>query len=82
MLRNFEINEFKILQLKTVSKDVSSTLIVNSLCENFIIPNIITVRVANSENKRSIVLEIKNRAILLPKLSGYKNIMNNFETCL
>lgn len=72
VLGNFEINEFGILQLKLLSKDEKQPLKLASAYQ-FVIPDIITVKVEEGDEEREIVVEIENRAIPQPRLGGYKN---------
>lgn len=73
VLGNFEINEFGILQLKLLSKDEKQPLKLASAYQQFVIPDIITVKIEDGDEDKEIVVEIENRAIPQPRLGGYKN---------
>lgn len=70
ILGNLKTDEFGILHLKAVSKD---PFCIEKIYEDFVVPDIITVKVEDGDDSKEVVVEIENRTVAQPKLGGYKN---------
>lgn len=69
---NFKTDEFGILSLKVISKDDNQPLNVFGAFQNFVVPDILTVNVDDSDGGvKEIVVEIENRSIERQRLGGY-----------
>lgn len=72
-LGNLQTDEYGIIRLKAVSQDAKRPIRVDSAYQNFVIPDILTVRVEEGDDIKEVVVEIENRAVEEPGLGGYKN---------
>lgn len=77
ILEDFEIDDYGMLQLTALSKDVAKPLTVDSAYEDYVIPDIITVKLGDGDDARETVVEIENRTIVQQRLGGYKNKMTS-----